>query len=388
MADNKISAVVAYAPAEPGKPDLRYESLTFNRKDPGPKEVLVNMLAVGICHSDIAVGGAPDGVMGAYPKVLGHEGAGRVQAVGSDVTGVQVGDPVLLSYTYCGFCDLCTDDGPNYCQGFLEMNVACIDKVYKGEEGTEIGGKFFGQSSFANLSMVDENSIVNVKGLVDNDEMLKKCSPLGCGFMTGSGAVVNTAAAKPSDVILVTGLGAVGLGAIMAAKIQGCRAIIAVDRVPSRLDMAKQLGATHTIDTNHLDITQDSYSADLAGEVKALIEDGKINFALETTGVLPIINACIKSLSKRGKLIQIGIPIPVPTSIIPFDFQDFFGGTKQIEINYLGDCVAKDHLPKMIQWYNEGKFPFDKLIKFYPAKDVAQALEDMKTEVIKPVLVH
>jgi len=388
MAGRKTSAVVAYAPAEPGKLDVRYESLTFNRPDPGPKEVLVNMLAVGICHSDIVVASVPDGVMGTYPKVLGHEGAGRVEAVGSNVTDVQVGDPVLLSYSYCGSCDLCTDDGPTYCQEFFDKNLACSGKVWKGEEGTEVGGKFFGQSSFANLSMVDEKSIVNVKGLVDDDEMLKKCSPLGCGLMTGSGAVVNAAAAKPSDVVLVTGLGAVGLGAIMAAKIQGCRAIIAVDRIPSRLDMAKQLGATHTFDTNHLDITKDSYSADFAGEIKALVEDGKINYAIETTGVLSVINACIKSLSKRGKLIQIGVPIPAPTTIVPLDVQDLFDGNKQIQINAMGDCLAKDYVPKMLQWYKDGKFPFDRLIKFYPVKDVAQALEDMKTGVIKPVLVH
>lgn len=388
MTNQQVSAVVAHAPAEMGKLDLRCESLTFTRTDPSPKEVLVRILAVGICHSDIVVGGMPEGAMRGYPKVLGHEGAGRVEAIGSEVKGVEVGDPVLLSYTYCGSCDLCTDDIPTYCQKFAEENIACLDKVWKGEQGHEVGGKFFGQSSFASLSMVDEKSVVNVKGLVDDDEMLKKCSPLGCGLMTGSGAVVNTAAAKPSDVVLVTGLGAVGLGAIMAAKIQGCRAIIAVDRVKSRLEIAKQLGATHTYDTNHLDITKESYAADFAGEVRAMVDDGKINYAVETTGVLSIVNACIKSLSKRGKLISIGIPIPVPTSIIPIDFQEFFMATKRIEINYLGDCLAKEHVPKMIQWYKDGKFPFDKFIKFYAANDVAQALEDMKTDVIKPILVH
>lgn len=387
MTDRHVSAVVAYAPAEPGKLDFRHESLNINRTNPGPKEVLVRMLAAGICHTDVYIGGLPASHM-QYPSVLGHEGSGYVEAIGSDVSSVQVGDPVLLSYIYCGSCDLCTDDVPAYCQKFSDENAACSDKVWKSEDGAEVGGKFFGQSSFASLSMVDEKSIVNVKGLVDGDEMLKKLSPLGCGLMTGSGAVINTAAAKTTDVILVTGLGAVGLSAIMAAKMQGCRAIIAVDRIASRLDIAKQLGATHTFDTNHLDITKETYSADFAGEVRTFIEDGKINYAIETTGVLPIVNACIKSLSKRGKLIQIGIPISVPTSKIPLEFEEFFLNTKRIEINYLGDCLAKDHVPKMIQWYKEGNFPFDKFIKFYAAKDIAQALEDMKTEVIKPILVH
>jgi len=388
MADQKVSAVVAHAPANFGQLDLRHESITITRKEPGPHEVLVRMLAAGICHTDIFVGGLPAALAGAYPRVLGHEGSGYVEAVGSSIKSVQVGDPVLLSYTYCGSCELCTNDGPTYCQKFSEENVACTDVVWKANDGADVGGKFFGQSSFASLSMVEEKSIVNVKGLVDDDEMLKTFSPLGCGLMTGSGAVVNTAAAKPSDVVLVTGLGAVGLGAIMAAKIQGCRAIIAVDRVQSRLEIAKQVGATHTYDTNHLDITKETYSADLAGELKALVEDGNVNYAFDTTGVLPVINACIKSLGKRGKMIQIGVPVPGPTSTIPLDFQDFFSGTKRIEVNYLGDCLAKDHVPRMIKWYKEGKFPFDKFIKFYAAKDVAQALEDMKTEVIKPILVH
>ncbi|KAK5941115.1 hypothetical protein PMZ80_006392 [Knufia obscura] len=388
MVDNKVSAVVAYAPAEPGKLNFRHESITINRTEPGPKEVLVRMLAAGICHTDIVVGGIPDGYMGSYPRVLGHEGSGYVEAVGSEISSVQVGDPVLLSYTYCGTCDICTNDVQTYCEKFFEGNVLCVDKVWKGKDDVEVGGKFFGQSSFASLSLIDEKSIVNVKGLVDGDEMLKLFSPMGCGLMTGSGAVVNTAAAKSKDVVLVAGLGAVGLGAIMAAKIQGCREIIAVDRIASRLEIAKQLGATCTYDTNHLDITKDSYPSDFAGEVKALVEDGKINYAFDTTGVLPVVNACIRSLSKRGKLISIGVPITPSTTIIPFDYREFFDGTKRIEVNYLGDCIAKDHVPKMIQWYKEGKFPIDKFIKFYAAKDVAQALEDMKTEVIKPVLVH
>lgn len=381
------TAVVAHPPIEFGKPDLRHETITLSRTQPGPNEVLVKMLAVGICHTDIHVGGLPSPYM-SYPVVLGHEGSGYVQAVGSSITSVAVGDPVLLSYTYCGKCDLCEHDCATYCQNFAPENIGCVDKVWRDREGKEVGGKFFGQSSYASLSMVDEKSIVNVKGLIKDDEELKLFSPLGCGLMTGSGAVVNSCSAKPNDVVVVVGLGAVGLGAIMAAVLSGCRGVIAVDRVPSRLEVAKKLGATHVFDTSHLDIKAEDYAEKLAGELKALAPDGKINFALDTTGVLSLINAQIKALSKRGKLIQIGIPLTNPSSIIPFDYQDFFGDTKRIETNYLGDCLAKEHVPKMIQWYREGKFAFDQFVKFYKAEDVARALDDMKKEVIKPVLVH
>ncbi|KAK5070865.1 hypothetical protein LTR64_003839 [Lithohypha guttulata] len=382
-----VTAVVAYPPAEPGKPTLKHEILTLSQLRPQAGEVLVRIIAVGICHTDVYVGGLPAEAM-SYPSALGHEGSGYVEAVGPGVTSVAVGDPVLLSYTYCGECDLCTDSMPIYCQKFNEENIGCVSKVWTTEDGKEVGGKFFGQSSFASLSVVDEKSIVNVKGLADNEEDLKKYCPLGCGLMTGSGAVINVAAAKPSDVVLVTGLGAVGLAAIMAAKIQGCRAIIAVDRIDSRLAIAKELGATHTYNTSGLDISSDSYATDLAAKLKNIAPDGKLNYAIDTTGVLPVINAQIKALSKRGKLIQIGIPITNATSSIPLDMQDFFHVTKRMETNFLGDCLAKEFVPRMIQWHKEGKFPFDKFIKFYDARDAAQALEDMKTEVIKPILIH
>lgn len=211
MASNTVSAIVAYEPANPGAPEFRHETLELTQTSPGPKEILVRMLAVGICHTDIVVGSVPDGYFGTYPKVLGHEGSAYVEAVGSEVTGIEVGDPVLLSYTHCGSCDICQDDIPTYCQRFNEENIDCANPVWKAGDKA-LGGKFFGQSSFASKSIVDEKSVVNVKGLIKDEEELKKLSPLGCGLMTGSGAIVNTANAKASDVILVAGLGAVGLG--------------------------------------------------------------------------------------------------------------------------------------------------------------------------------
>lgn len=400
---SSATAIVAYEPSRPGKPTWRHQNLALNRNAPGKHEVLVRVIASGICHSDIVVGTVPQGVYGSYPKVLGHEGSGYVVAVGSSVTGVSVGDPVLLSYTYCGECDLCQEGRLTYCENFSVENTVCREKVWttmdsdKGASaevgGDEIGGKFFGQSSFASLSMVDEKSVVNVKGLLQGDdaeqqEELKKLSCLGCGLMTGSGAVLNTAGAKPHHTVVVAGLGAVGLGAIMAAKIAGCRTIIAVDKIAARLALARDLGATQTLDTAPYDIKSEDYAASISEEIKKLARDGKVNFALDTTGILPIMNACIKSLSKMGRMLQIGVPVPSPTLVLPLDMLDFFRGTKKFEINYLGDSLAADHIPKMIQWYREGRFPFDRLVKFYEAKDFERALEDMKGDVVKPILLH
>lgn len=386
---SSATALISYEPSEPGKLDWRHESITIKRTDPGPNEVLVRMLAAGVCHTDIVCGSVPTGVFGAYPKVLGHEGSGYVLAIGSDVKSVNVGDPVLLSYTYCGKCDKCEDSEETYCQKFNVENAECGVKIWDAKQG-EIGGKFFGQSSFASLSLVEERSVVNVKGLVKDgdDEELKKFSPLGCGLMTGSGAITNTAKARQRDSILVTGMGAVGLGAVMAAKIQGCKTIIAVDRIASRLELAKELGATHILDTSSYDISREDYAKDVAIVIKDLSQNGEINYAFDTTGIIPLMNASIKSLSKRGKLIQIGIPVTTTGDSLPLDVMDFFGGTKRFEINYLGDSLAREQIPKMIQWYRDGKFPFDRFIKFYAAKDFEKALNDMKGEVIKPILVH
>ena len=390
-----ISAIIANTPTTPGHPNLSHTTLTLLNPTPAPHEVLVRILASGICHTDLVVGSIPAPYFGTYPKILGHEGSGYVEAIGSSVTSVSVGDPVVLSYTYCGACDLCTSatDGAVYCQEFNELNVLCKEKVFRTTDGgEEVGGKFFGQSSYASLSLVEEKSVVNVKDLLEGgDEELKLFAPLGCGLMTGSGAVVNAARPTKDDVIVVTGMGAVGLAAVMTAgRIVGCSAVIAVDRVASRLEIAKELGATHVFDTSGMDVNAEGFGTDFVKGVRALVggEEARIKFGIDTTGVLPLVNAVVKTLSKRGKLIQIGVPVPNPTAVMQLDMQELFSGTKAIEAHFLGECLAKDHIPKMIEWYRQGKFSFDKIVRFYPAKDVARAVEDMKTEVIKPILVH
>jgi len=370
-------AVVCYAP-NPG-PNWKVETVKVPRS-PKEHELKVRMIATGICHSDVFVSCIPDGVMGAqYPKVLGHEGAGIVEEVGPGVTVAKVGDPVLLSYDYCSKCDLCNEHKEPYCLEWQKLNVLGEKGIFETSKAEDAGAKFFGQSSFAGMSIVSETSVVNVKGQIKDNEDLKLMAPLGCGLMTGSGAVVNTAKPQSHDIVLVTGLGAVGLGAVMAAKISGCKEIIAVDRVASRLEMAKELGATKVLNTSKPD-------TNFVEEVQKLVDGQRIGYVVETTGVVAVIQACAQAMGKHGKLIQIGIP--APGSELKLQLSEFFGLNKTFESHFLGDTTGQAHIPKMLQWHREGKFPIEKIVKYFPAKDALLALQGMEDgSAIKPIII-
>ncbi|KAH9844593.1 Alcohol dehydrogenase GroES-like domain, partial [Teratosphaeria destructans] len=197
-------------------------------RSPGEGELLVEMLATGVCHTDALVGDIPGGAapIAFYPRVVGHEGSGYVKEVGPGVTVAKPGDPVLLSFAFCDTCDVCTAGHRSHCVNFNEQNFGGPDKIFglaskSGEP--EIGGAFFGQSSFAALSIVKECSVVNARDLVRNKQELALFSPLGCGIQTGSGTVINAASTTPADVVLILGLGGVGLSAVMGAKVAGAR---------------------------------------------------------------------------------------------------------------------------------------------------------------------
>jgi Zn-dependent alcohol dehydrogenase len=245
----------------------------------------------------------------------------------------------------------------------------------------EVGGCFFGQSSFANFSIVKSCSVVNVKGLVDNKKDLQLFSPLGCGLQTGSGTVINVAQAGPQDAICILGLGGVGLSAVMAAKIQGCRTIIGVDKVQSRLDLAREMGATHVIDGGQMD-----EGKTLPEVVKELTEGVGPTITIDTTGAPVLMDAGMQFTRNRGRYIQVGSP--------PFDYLlasvkafEFMVAGKQWIGAIEGGAYPPEFVPKMIQWYRDGKFPIEKLMKFMPAEEFERALHEMHTgETIKPIL--
>ncbi|KAJ4169121.1 hypothetical protein NW754_011054 [Fusarium falciforme] len=374
-------AIVSHAP-EDGKRRWILEDVQVG--EPGEYEAIVEMVASGVCHTDLGCGTAPDGTPGfpvpPYPRVLGHEGAGFVRAVGSKITKVKPGDAVLLSFAFCTQCHNCKFGAPGYCHEFSALNFAGTKKAFQFSTGTgpDVGGSFFGQSSFSKLSRVQETSLVNVSQLVRNKNDLKLLAPLGCGIQTGAGTVTELAAAKPSDKVAIIGLGGVGLAAIMAAKLKGCRTIIGIDRVPARIEMAKKLGATHGIDTSTI--------SNLVDEVRKVTEGSGSTITVDATGVLPLIQQGLEFTANQGKMILLGVaPMDagLEIAVVPYMVTG-----KQIMGSMEGGVYPEDYIPKMIRWYQNGEFPVDELIKFYPVQDYQKAIRDMEDGfTIKPVLI-
>ncbi|EEU35100.1 uncharacterized protein NECHADRAFT_44802 [Fusarium vanettenii 77-13-4] len=374
-------AIVSHAP-EDGKRRWILEDVQVS--EPGEYEAIVEMVASGVCHTDLGCGTAPDGTPGfpvpPYPRVLGHEGAGFVRAVGSKITKVKPGDAVLLSFAFCTKCHNCKFGAPGYCHEFSALNFAGTKKAFQFPTGTgpDVGGSFFGQSSFSKLSRVQETSLVNVSQLVRNKNDLKLLAPLGCGIQTGAGTVTELAAAKPSDKVAIIGLGGVGLAAIMAAKLKGCRTIIGIDRVPARIGMAKKLGATHGIDTSTI--------SNLVDEVRKVTEGSGSTITVDATGVLPLIQQGLEFTANQGKMILLGVaPMDagLEIAVVPYMVTG-----KQIMGSMEGGVYPEDYIPKMIRWYQNGEFPVDELIKFYPVQDYQKAIRNMEDgSTIKPVLI-
>lgn len=340
---------------------------------PGPGEALVRMVATGLCHTDIGVAGG--GLPFPLPGVLGHEGAGVVEAVGPDVTGVEPGDHVVLSFTSCGGCRNCRDGHPAYCATWLPLNLLGGRRADGtstiSRDGTPIGGHFFGQSSFAERALVDQRSLVKV----DRDVPLESIAPLGCGVQTGVGAVWNVLAPRAGSTLVVLGTGAVGLSAVMAAALTPATKIIAVDRFAERLTLAKELGATHTVNAAEADL----------GEALALLTDGQgADGIVETTGNVGVLRQGADALAVRGTLVVVGAP-PFGSEVA-LDVNGLLPG-KQIVGITLGDGETQSFIPALVQLVKEGRLPLHRLISTYPFADIDQAVRDMKAgKTIKPVL--
>jgi len=354
-------------------------------RKPGEGELLVEMVASGVCHTDVLVGGLPNGAapIAFYPRVLGHEGSGYVREVGSGVTVAKVGDPVLLSFAFCNSCEVCTSGHHSHCNGFNDLNFGPQPPVFGAKDDPSnptIPGAFFGQSSFASLSIVRACSVVNASALVSSKHELQLLAPLGCGVQTGTGTVINAAQATSADTVCVLGLGGVGLSAIMGAKIQNAKTIIGVDRVASRMALAKKLGATHVIDSSNL-----PEGKTLADAVREASDGLGPTITVDTTGVPALINAAVAFARNRGKIVQVGsAPFDFKLEIPVFEFMvrglQYIGAVE-------GQAHPPDFVPKMVQWRREGKFPVDDMMKLMPAEEFEKALHEMhEGTTIKPIL--
>ena len=342
---------------EAGLP-LKIETLEL--EGPREDEVLVRLAASGICHTDISF--CESGASG--PVVLGHEGAGVVERVGKFVRGVKTGDHVVLSYQSCGQCRPCRRGHPADYERFYEANFgfARLDGS-NALQGSGVRGHFFGQSSFATHAVATTRNLVKVPKTLP----LKLLAPLGCGIQTGAGTVMNSLAAKRGSSIAVFGAGAVGLAAVMAARIVGARSIIAVDIKPRRLKLAMQLGATHAINNRLADLTR-SISAMTGGGVDSVVE---------STGDARMHYLAISLLNPRGKV----------ALLTGGSGPDQLPGDRKVLSVIQGDAVPQKFIPMLIGLYQQGAFPFDRLVKYYPFRQINQAIADARRgSTIKPVL--
>lgn len=337
-------------------------------------EVLVRIIATGVCHTDLGI--RQQVLPLPLPAVLGHEGSGVIEAIGDAVTSVRPGDPVVLTYMSCGECPECASGRPASC---AQLGSLCFahgrpdgSHALCGHDGEVLGDRFFGQSSFATYAVANERNVVAVSG----DVPLELLGPLGCGVMTGAGSVWNELEVRHGTSFAVFGAGAVGLSALIAAKVAGAATIIAVDRVQARLDLALELGATHVINANEVE--------DVADQIKATTGDG-IDFALDTTGIAAVIENAFAALRQRGSL---GL-VACANAMQPISFPHFplLSGCKRIIGIIEGGASAHVMIPRIIELYKAGQFPFDKLVRYYNFDQINQAIHDCEAGVaIKPIL--
>jgi len=363
----KIEAAVARAKSAP----MSLE--TIELESPRTDEILVKVVATGICHTDIAMRDQAYPVP--QPIVLGHEGAGIVAAVGSAVTKVKPGDRVVMTFNSCGHCASCTDYAPTYCYEFFGYNFGGARSDGSSplsKDGKQIHGNFFGQSSFASHALCHERNIVKVP----DDVPLELLGPLACGIQTGAGGIINSLKIGMGQTLAVFGVGSVGLSAVMAARLVGAATIIAIDLNESRLKLAKELGATHTINAG---------AGSAVEKIRGLTSGAGVDFTFETTGIMSVLRQAIDALAPRGTCGFVGAS---PTgSEIAVNVIDIMTGGRKIRGIVEGDSNPDIFIPRMIEFYKQGRFPFDKLISFYPFAEINTAIHDSENgKAVKPVV--
>ena len=339
---------------------------------PRADEIMVRIVATGICHTDL---GCHSGRGRPVPRpiVLGHEGAGVVEEVGAAVTDVAVGDHVVLSGVSCGHCASCADNRPTYCHDAIRLcfgGARADGTTPLRQNGETLHGAFFGQSSFARHVVAPARSAV----VVAKDLPLHLLGPLGCGVITGAGAVIETFRLRPGQSIAVFGAGGVGLSAVMAARLSGAACVAAVDLNPDRLELARELGATHVV--------QAGQGADVSTALRAIRPDG-YDFSLAATFVPEVYTQAIAALGMEGVC---GF-VTVPRGDWAPDIGRLLGGGRSLKGILGGGAAPRLFLPVLIEAWRQGRFPFDRMIRTYPFERIADAFADAASgATIKPVL--
>lgn len=346
-----------------------------NLDPPKPYEVLVRMQAAGICHSDLHT---YRGELRAMPPlVLGHEGAGIVEAVGADVTKVKPGDRILVNWLpSCNQCPACLRGQNNLCERLPGTTLQALLPDGTTRLSTTDGVKlkhYLSASTMSEYAVVDQASAI----LLPDDVPFEVASIIGCAVLTGTGAVLNTAQVPAGSSAAVIGCGGVGLSAIMGCKLAGCYPIIAVDVMESKFAFARDLGATHTINSREVDAVQ------ALREITRLGPD----YAFDSVGAVATVTQALMGVRPGGTAVVMGMhalkeDIPIPAAQLIAQNRSLLGC-------FAGSSKPLVDLPKLIELYRGGKLPVDKLISHrYPLDQIGQAFDElMAGQVARGVLI-
>ena len=364
----EMGAKPPYAESQP----LKFETLELD--PPGPGELLIQVKAAGLCHSDLSVinGSRPRPT----PMALGHEAAGVVKEVGSGVTRFAVGDHVVLVFVpSCGHCVPCAEGRPALCEPGAAANVA--GTLVSGERRLHLNMSevhhHLGVSAFADHAVVSETSCVKI----DSDLTFEEAALFGCAVITGVGAVLNTAKVTPGSRVAVIGLGGVGLNSLLGAVLAGAKQIVAVDLRDDKLALARQLGATDTVNAS------DENAVAMIKEMTG----GGVDYAFEMAGSVPALELAWAITARGGETVTAGLPHPDKRMNLPP--VQLVAEERTLKGSYLGSCVPVRDIPIYIDLYKKGKLPVDRLMSDRIAlEDINAAFDRLAAgETVRKVIV-
>ena len=331
---HKVKAVISRAK------DAPVEVVNIIVPDPGPGEVIVDVLTAGVCHTDLHY--KLGGIGNDYPYLLGHESTAVVSQIGENVTNVVVGDRVILNWrAVCGQCRACAKGQAQYC-----FNTANATQKMTLEDGTELSPAL-GIGSFAEKTLVAAGQCTKV----DEDADAAAVGLLGCGVMAGIGAAINTGEVKRGESVAVIGCGGVGVAAIAGAKLAGATTIIAVDLNPAKLETAKQLGATHTIDSS---------KGDPVEAIKALTGGFGADVVIDAVGRPETYKQAFYARDLAGRVVLVGVPTPEMKLELPL--LDVFGHGGSLKSSWYGDCLPSRDCPMLVEQYKQGNLDLDAFV--------------------------
>ncbi|MFQ5667046.1 MAG: Zn-dependent alcohol dehydrogenase [Candidatus Binatia bacterium] len=343
-------------------------------QDPQQGEVLVKLGASGVCHSDLSI---QRGILPMPPPIIiGHEGAGTIEAVGPGVTSVKKGDHVVLTWLYsCGHCRDCGRGKPHLCDAAAMATMT--GAMYDGTTRFTVGGSEMRHwcGTFSEYTVVPEQAVIPIREEIP----LASACLVGCGVMTGVGAAMNTAKVEPGDHVAVIGCGGVGLNVVQGAAICGAEKIIAVDLAEKKLAMANEFGATHTVDAKQ---------GDMVDQIKSLTDGKGVDYAFEAIGNVAVLQQAFQAVRRGGKLVAVGVPgigqeASFPAFSFPLDEKGIIG-------SYYGSPRFRFDMPRILDLYMAKKLKLDELVsRRLPLDQINTAMEIMEQgEVARSVLTY